>query len=153
TTGDHMRVEFGSGARQVLLLGHFDTVWPAGQLARMPCERRDGRLHGPGTLDMKAGIAIGTLATRAVFAMSPRSDARIVMLWTTDEETGSATSRVLVEDEARKSEAVLVLEPALPGGTLKTSRKGCGQFELRVRGVPAHAGVDPGKGVSAIREL
>jgi glutamate carboxypeptidase len=153
TTGDHMRVEFGTGARQVLLLGHFDTVWPMGQLARMPCEQRDGRLHGPGTLDMKAGIGLATLATRALFTVAPPSDARVVMLWTTDEETGSETSRSLIEAEARKSEAVLVLEPALPGGTLKTSRKGCGQFELAVRGVPAHAGVDPGKGVSAIREL
>jgi glutamate carboxypeptidase len=153
TTGDHLRVEFGTGARQVLLLGHFDTVWPAGQIARMPCERRDGRLHGPGVLDMKAGIALGTLATRALFALAPPTDVRLVMLWTTDEETGSGTSRSLVEAEAARSDAVLVLEPALPGGTLKTSRKGCGEFELTVRGVPAHAGVDPGKGVSAIREL
>jgi glutamate carboxypeptidase len=153
TTGDHLRVEFGTGARQVLLLGHFDTVWPAGQIARMPCERRDGRLHGPGVLDMKAGIALGTLATRALFALAPPTDVRLVMLWTTDEETGSGTSRLLVEAEAARSDAVLVLEPALPGGTLKTSRKGCGEFELTVRGVPAHAGVDPGKGVSAIREL
>lgn len=153
TTGDHMRVEFGAGTRQVLLLGHFDTVWPAGQLARMPCEQRDGRLHGPGVLDMKAGIALGTLATRALFSVRPPADARVVMLWTTDEETGSETSRSLVETEARRSDAVLVLEPALPGGVLKTSRKGCGEFEIAVRGVPAHAGVDPGKGVSAIREL
>jgi glutamate carboxypeptidase len=75
------------------------------------------------------------------------------MVWTTDEEVGSRTSRALIETEARQSEAVLVLEPSLPGGRLKTRRKGVGQFELVVRGVPAHAGVDPGKGVSAIREL
>jgi glutamate carboxypeptidase len=137
----------------VLLLGHFDTVWPAGQIARMPCEHRDGRLHGPGVLDMKAGLALGTLATRAMLASGMPRDVRVVMLWTTDEETGSGTSRALVEHEARLSDAVLVLEPALPGGTLKTSRKGCGEFEIAVRGVPAHAGVDPGKGVSAIREL
>jgi glutamate carboxypeptidase len=153
TTGNHMRVEFGTGPRQVLLLGHFDTVWPAGQLTRMPCEERDGRLHGPGVLDMKGGIALGTLATRAMFTVRPPADTRVVMLWTTDEETGSDTSRSLVETEARRSDAVLVLEPALPGGVLKTSRKGCGEFEISVRGVPAHAGVDPGKGVSAIREL
>lgn len=153
TTGEHMRAEFGGGTRQVLLLGHFDTVWPAGQLARMPFEIRDGRLHGPGVLDMKAGIALGTLATRALFATQAPADTRVVMLWTTDEETGSDTSRSLVEREARRSDAVLVLEPALPGGVLKTSRKGCGEFEVSVRGVPAHAGVDPGKGVSAIREL
>jgi glutamate carboxypeptidase len=75
------------------------------------------------------------------------------MLWTSDEETGSATSRALVEGEARRSKAVLVLEPALPGGALKTTRKGCGTFELIVRGRAAHAGVDPEKGASAILEL
>ena len=75
------------------------------------------------------------------------------MLWTTDEEIGSTTSRALIEAEATKSEAVLVFEPSLPGGALKTSRKGVGQFEMIARGVSAHAGLDPGKGVSAIREL
>jgi glutamate carboxypeptidase len=75
------------------------------------------------------------------------------MLWTTDEETGSHTSRALIETEAASSDAVLVLEPALAGGALKTSRKGCGQYEVTVRGVSAHAGVDPGRGVNAIREL
>jgi glutamate carboxypeptidase len=102
---------------------------------------------------MKAGIAIGMLATRALLNLAPPDGVRIVMLWTTDEETGSHTSRALLETEAKQSEAVLVLEPALPGGVLKTSRKGCGEYELVVRGEAAHAGVDPGKGVSAIREL
>ena len=68
------------------------------------------------------------------------------MLWTTDEEVGSGTSRASIEDEARRSGAVLVLEPSLPGGAAKTSRKGCGEFELIVRGVAAHAGLDPGEG-------
>ena len=150
--GNHLRAEFGSGDRQVLLLGHFDTVWPVGQIARMPLRRDGDRLTGPGVLDMKAGIGLGMLATRALLA-SASCPARVVMLWTTDEETGSRTSRALLEAEARKSEAVLVLEPSLPGGVLKTSRKGCGQYEITVHGEPAHAGVDPGKGVSAIREL
>jgi glutamate carboxypeptidase len=153
SAGNHLRAEFGSGTRQVLLLGHFDTVWPVGQLTRMPLRREGDRLSGPGVLDMKAGIAIGMLAARAVSALAPAGAARLVMLWTTDEETGSTTSRTLLEDEARRSAAVLVLEPALPGGALKTSRKGCGQYEVIVRGEAAHAGVDPGKGVSAIREL
>jgi glutamate carboxypeptidase len=151
--GNHLRAEFGSGARQVLLLGHFDTVWPVGQLERMPLVRVGDQLRGPGVLDMKAGIALAMLATGAVVELDAMDGLRIVMLWTADEETGSGTSRALVETEAQRSEAVFVLEPALPGGVLKTRRKGCGQFEIVVRGEAAHAGVDPTKGVSAIREL
>ncbi len=153
TAGNHLRAEFGSGQRQVLLLGHFDTVWPVGQLRQMPLVREGDSLKGPGVLDMKAGIAIGMLATRALLNLAPPDGVRIVMLWTTDEETGSHTSRALLETEAKQSDAVFVLEPALPGGVLKTSRKGCGEYELVVRGEAAHAGVDPGKGISAIREL
>lgn len=153
TAGDHLRASFGSGERQVLLLGHFDTVWPAGQIQRMPLKRDAGRLHGPGVFDMKAGIGIATLATRALLAQGALDHARIVMLWTSDEEIGSTTSRALIEAEAVKSEAVLVLEPSLPGGAVKTSRKGVGQFELVVTGISAHAGLDPGRGVSAIHEL
>ena len=153
TAGDHVRASFGSGSRQMLLLGHIDTVWPIGQLAAMPIKREGGRLHGPGVFDMKAGVALGVLATRAVLERDGLDDCRITMLWTADEEIGSATSRALIEAEASKSEAVLVLEPSLPGGGLKTSRKGVGQFELVVRGVPAHAGLEPEKGISAVREL
>ena len=151
--GDHLLARFGTGGRQVLVIGHFDTVWPIGQLDRMPFREEAGRLHGPGVLDMKAGIALGMLATRALVDLAPSSDTRITMLWTTDEETGSDTSRALIEAEARQSEAVLVLEPALAGGALKTARKGVGQYELSVHGLSAHAGVDPRKGVNAIREL
>ncbi|MBA3271294.1 MAG: M20 family metallopeptidase [Acidobacteria bacterium] len=153
SAGNHLRAEFGSGSRQILLLGHFDTVWPVGQLQHMPLQRDGDKLMGPGVLDMKAGIGLAMLATRALFHLAEGAQARIVMLWTTDEETGSHTSRALLETEARQSAAVLVLEPALPGGVLKTSRKGCGEYEVVVRGEAAHAGVDPGKGVSAIREL
>jgi glutamate carboxypeptidase len=151
--GDHLLAEFGCGTSQILLLGHFDTVWPVGQLERMPLVRSNGRLHGPGVFDMKAGIAIGMLATRALLETAVSLSRRIVMLWTTDEEVGSATSRAAIEDEARRSDAVLVLEPSLPGGAVKTARKGCGEYELRVRGVAAHAGIDPSKGASAIHEL
>jgi glutamate carboxypeptidase len=151
--GDHLLAEFGCGASQVLMLGHFDTVWPIGQLDRMPLVRSGGRLHGPGVFDMKAGIAIAMLATRALLETGTQPADRLVMLWTTDEEVGSETSRAAIEDEARRSRAVLVLEPSLPGGAVKTSRKGCGQYEVVVRGVAAHAGIDPSKGASAIREL
>ena len=151
--GDHLRVSFGSGPRQLLLLGHFDTVWPVGHLEQMPLKREGGRLYGPGVFDMKAGIGLASLATRAVIEQHRLTDCRIVMLWTTDEEVGSTTSRALIETEAASSDAVLVFEPSLPGGGLKTSRKGVGQFEMIARGVAAHAGLDPGKGVSAVREL
>jgi glutamate carboxypeptidase len=153
TAGDHLRASFGDGSRQILLLGHFDTVWPVGQLARMPIKREGGRLHGPGVFDMKAGIGLAALATRAVIEHDGLDGCQAVMVWTTDEEIGSGTSRALIEAEAARSEAVLVFEPSLPGGGLKTSRKGVGQFELIARGVSAHAGLDPGKGVSAVREL
>jgi glutamate carboxypeptidase len=151
--GNHLLAEFGCGTSQVLLLGHFDTVWPVGQLERMPLAQSNGRLHGPGIFDMKAGIALGMLATRALLETGAALSHRIVMLWTTDEEIGSGTSRQAIEDEARRSDAVLVLEPSLPGGALKTSRKGCGGFEVVVRGVSAHAGIEPQKGASAVQEI
>ena len=151
--GDHSVVEIGEGRPRILLVGHVDTVWPHGQIARMPLVRRDGRLCGPGTLDMKVGVSMGLLATRAVFETARPASGTVAMLVTSDEETGSDTSRALIEAEALASDAVLVLEPALAGGPLKTSRKGIGQYHLAVTGVSAHAGVDPGKGVSAIREL
>jgi glutamate carboxypeptidase len=119
----------------------------------MPLIRSNGRLHGPGVFDMKAGIALGMLAVRALLETGAPLTHRIVMLWTTDEEVGSGTSRAAIEDEARRSDAVLVLEPSLPGGALKTSRKGCGGYEVTVRGVAAHAGIEPEKGASAVHEL
>ena len=154
-SGAHLRAAFGSRspARRVLLLGHFDTVWPVGQLERMPLREEDGRLYGPGVFDMKAGIAIGMLAVRALAAAGRLSGLGVVMLWTADEERGSRSSRGLIEEQARRSDAVFVLEPALPDGAVKTGRKGCGEFELRVQGVPAHAGIDPARGASAIDEL
>lgn len=150
--GDHIRARIAGSGRPVLLLGHFDTVWPVGSLERMPLRRDGDRLHGPGAFDMKGGIAIALRAIEALRAAGTMHPP-ITMIWTTDEEIGSATSRETIESEARLSAAVFVLEPALPGGALKTARKGCGQFELIVHGVAAHAGLDPGKGASAIHEL
>ena len=152
TVGNHIRARFGNSHEPpVLLLGHFDTVWSVGQLSRMPFREEEGRLYGPGIFDMKAGIAVAMLAVRLIAGSG--SDLPIVMLWTTDEEIGSGTSRQLIEDEARRSRAVLVLEPSLPGGAVKTSRKGCGDFTLTVHGVAAHAGIDAVRGANAIHEL
>ncbi|HEY8550306.1 MAG TPA: M20 family metallopeptidase [Vicinamibacterales bacterium] len=150
--GDHLRIEIGEGDSQLLLLGHTDTVWPVGTLAVMPIRREGDRLYGPGVYDMKAGLALGLLALRAVAASLDRPP-HVVLLATSDEEVGSATSRALIEEEARRSKAVLVLEPALEGGGVKTGRKGVGEFRIDLEGVPAHAGLRPEAGASAIREL
>ncbi len=152
--GDHVRAEFDGGGQPILLLGHFDTVWSVGQLERMPFRTKDGRLYGPGIFDMKAGISVAMQAVRALHAVADtQTIPRIVMLWTSDEEVGSGTSRAIIETEAIRSRAVLVLEPSLPGGGAKTRRKGCGDFVLTVHGISAHAGIDPGKGANAIHEL
>lgn len=150
--GDHVRGAFAGGPRRVLLLGHFDTVWDLGTLERMPIREEDGRLHGPGIYDMKSGLVIAIHAMRALRHLElPVPE--VVMLWTTDEEIGSDTSRAAIEAEARGCDAVLVLEPSLPGGAVKTHRKGCGEFTITARGIAAHAGIDPRKGASAIQEL
>jgi len=151
--GDHLRAEFGRGDTQVLVLGHFDTVWPLGQIDSMPLRREDGRLYGPGTYDMKAGIAIAMLAVRVLTETARQCRHRIVLLLTTDEEIGSATSRPIIEAEARKSRAVFVLEPALGAGGVKTARKGIADYRIEARGIAAHAGVEPERGASAIHEL
>jgi glutamate carboxypeptidase len=136
-----------------LLIGHYDTVWPVGQLERMPMVVEQGKLFGPGVYDMKAGLIIGILALRALLEQGPGAAHRIVLLITSDEEVGSQESRAAIIDQARKSDAVFVLEPATVDGRVKTRRKGVGVYTMRVRGVSAHAGVEPARGASAIHEL
>ncbi len=156
--GDHIRAELwlgrGRPAGQLLVLGHLDTVYPLGTLARMPFRVSRGRAWGPGTFDMKGGLVIALFAVDALRRAGVTPRKRLVFLWTTDEEIGSATSRAAIEREAKRSDAVLVLEPGLgPDGRLKTQRKGVGEVELHVTGRAAHAGVDPRKGVNAVHEL
>ena len=151
--GDHVRAVVGDGDEQLLLLGHVDTVWPVGQVQQMPVREAAGILYGPGVYDMKAGIAIAMLAVRALLSQDRLPPVRLVMLFTSDEERGSRSSRALVEAEARRSRAVLVLEPSLPNGAVKTGRKGSGEYRLRVKGRSAHAGIEPEKGASAIHEI
>jgi glutamate carboxypeptidase len=154
TTADHVLAAWPGAGPPVLLIGHFDTVWPVGQIERMPVREQDGRLHGPGVFDMKAGLAIGLLAIRALQETHGAAGLpHMQFLATSDEEVGSATSRAVIESMAQAATAVLVLEPALPGGVLKTARKGVGEFEIVAHGVSAHAGVDPGAGASAVHEL
>jgi glutamate carboxypeptidase len=151
--GDHLRVTWsGTGAGNVLILSHMDTVWPVGELARRPVRREDGKLYGPGVFDMKSGIVQSIYAVDALRAAGVDSPS-VTLLVTSDEETGSRSSRTLIEEEARRAKAVLVVEPSSDGGRLKTARKGIGMYSLTVTGRPAHAGIEPEKGVSALLEL
>lgn len=153
-TAAHLVAEWPGSGPGVLLLGHFDTVWPVGQIERMPLVERDGKLFGPGVLDMKAGVAIGAAAAKALSAGVPAARRpRVTLLVTSDEEVGSRSSRAEIERRAKASAAVLVLEPALPGGAVKTARKGVGEFQVIARGVASHAGANPEAGASAVHEL
>ena len=142
----HLRFGFG-GRGRVLLIGHLDTVWPLGTLARWPFEVRDGRATGPGVFDMKAGVV------QLLFALSALDSLEgVAVLLTTDEELGSPSARPLIEEAAAGIEAALVLEPS-SAGALKTERKGVALYELEVIGRAAHAGLDPGQGANAAVEL
>jgi glutamate carboxypeptidase len=141
-------------ARQILALGHSDTVYPIGTLQRMPFRERDGKLWGPGVFDMKAGIAFFIFAIRTLLDLGRPVRRPVLLQLNPDEEVGSDCSRALTEDEARKSEAVLVLEPGQDAdGKLKTARKGVGDYTVSVRGRASHAGVDFSAGANAILEL
>lgn len=137
----------GRAEQKVLLLGHFDTVWSEGTIADWPFTVADGTATGPGVCDMKGGI-VQMLAALGMVA----DTSRVGVLLTCDEETGSVTSRDLIERQARRSGAVLVCEPSTPSGELKVARKGGSLYRLRVRGRAAHAGVEPHRGVNATVE-
>ena len=154
--GDEIEARFGPRRRKeanqrILLLGHIDTVWPLGTLKTMPCRIGEGRLWGPGTLDMKAGVAMALTAIEMLTEAS-LLDREIVLLLNSDEEVGSPVSRPITERLAQECAAVYVLEPA-QGLAYKTARKGTGNWRIDIRGVAAHAGVDFEEGASALREL
>jgi glutamate carboxypeptidase len=156
--GDHIRAEWnprGNRATgQILVLGHLDTVYGLGTLARTPFRLSLGRAYGPGTFDMKGGLVIALFAVDALVGTGWTPQKRIIFLWTSDEEIGSGTSRATIEREARRSDAVLVLEPASgPDGRVKTGRKGVGEIEIVATGRAAHAGLNPGDGINAIEEM
>ncbi|WP_192869505.1 M20 family metallopeptidase [Lentibacillus sediminis] len=154
TRGNHLRVTWGKGSDQILVLGHVDTVWRKGDLQRIPFKIEDGKAFGPGVYDMKGGLIQGIYALHALEELRKDVGCKVVFLLNSDEEIGSRTSRELIEEEARKSKCVLVLEPYISSrGALKTSRKGGGKFNIDVRGVSSHAGSEPEKGKNAIIEL
>ncbi len=153
--GEHVRARFGpdSDARPALVLGHYDTVWPIGTIATMPFRVEAAEAFGPGAYDMKASLVLIEAALAAIAQVGAAMPRPLVVLFTSDEEIGSLRSRDLIEDEAKKCEFTLVVEPPLANGSLKTWRKGTGLFTLTIEGRPAHAGVEPEKGRSAVVEL
>lgn len=151
--GDVYELRFGparSRQKPVLILGHLDTVWPHGTLKSMPWINKDGRLSGPGVLDMKAGVVMALTAVSVLCELKLLRP--VTLLLVSEEEIGSPISRPITERLAKESSAVFVLEPA-QGLALKTARKGVGHYDLHVTGVGAHSGVDFERGHSAVLEL
>ncbi|MBI1750026.1 MAG: M20 family metallopeptidase [Acidobacteria bacterium] len=156
--GDHLLVDTRLGLEkpqgQIFLLGHIDTVYDLGTLQLMPWRIAGGRAYGPGIFDMKSGLAIALFAVQILRELRMAPKKRVVCLWTSDEEIGSESSRKFIEREAKRSDAVLVLEPASGlDGRVKTARKGVGDAEIIVTGRAAHAGLNPEDGVNAVHEL
>ncbi|MGH9871715.1 MAG: M20 family metallopeptidase [Pyrinomonadaceae bacterium] len=154
--GEHLRLRTGGDSArtgQILILGHTDTVHPRASRGQRPWRVEANRAYGPGVFDMKANCALAIEVIRACGEIGVHPPRPVVLLLTCDEETGSLTGRQLVEAEARKAHAVLVLEPPASGGRVKTGRKGTGMFSIEARGRAAHAGLEPEKGASAILEL
>jgi glutamate carboxypeptidase len=153
TLGDLVEAQWGEGQNGILLLAHMDTVHPVGMLERMPYRETDGRILGPGTEDMKGGIVIELTALAALKETNQLPARSVTALFTSDEEIGSPASRPVIEMLARQSSLVLVLEPAMPDGAIKTWRKGVGDFVVTVHGRAAHAGSGHQMGRNAIEEL
>jgi len=156
--GEHLRVTYAPNksrpSGQLLVLGHYDTVYSTGTLQKMPFRISSGKAYGPAVFDMKAGIVQALFALQALQQARLRLQKQIVFLWTSDEEIGSKSSCKLIEAEARRSDGVFVLEPSFgPRGLLKTARKGVGEAELIVLGRASHAGLAAEEGINAIHEL
>ena len=145
-------VKKGKGIQ--LMIGHCDTVWKINTLKSMPIHENDGKISGPGIFDMKAGITQMIFALKSLQEIQAKMDLCPVILINSDEEIGSFESTTAIERISRIARRAFILEPPLGfEGKLKTARKGIGKFIIRVKGKPAHAGLNPGEGVSAIVEL
>ena len=142
----------GSG-KPILIAGHLDTVWSLGTLATMPFRIEGDRAHGPGIYDMKAGSFLAFHAVRSILRQKSSTQRPLTLLLTPDEEVGSPTSRVIIEQEAAASACVLIPEPAGPGGACVTARKGVGRFKMTISGRGAHSGGNFQDGASAVVEL
>jgi glutamate carboxypeptidase len=153
SAGDLIIACWGEGKHPILLLCHMDTVFPAGTLVNMPFYEKEGKVFGPGVLDMKGGIVVALASIQALLDLPKGLPRPVTALFTSDEETGSSASRPWIEKLARESSLALVLESGLPDGAVKTWRKGVGDFTVRVHGRAAHAGGDHEKGRNAIEEM
>ncbi len=151
--GDAVRVRLGEERGGTLLLGHLDTVWPAGTLAEIPFSVEDGIAKGPGVFDMKAGIAVALSVLEAAAKGDVRPAGGVSLVLTPDEEVGSGASSGLLVEEALRRDRVLVLEPSGDGGAAKIARKGTGLARVRFRGIASHAGLEPDRGASALLEM
>lgn len=151
--GEHFLLRaFPSDEKSVLLLGHTDTVHPRNTKEKNPTRIEDGRLYGCGTFDMKAGCVLMLEVLRLLTELNLKPNRPVTILLSCDEEVGSPTGREVVEREAQRSQFCLVCEPSA-NGRVKTGRKGTGMFTLKTRGIPAHAGLEPERGASAILEI
>lgn len=156
--GDHLLARYtparaDANAKPALILCHYDTVWKVGSLATHPFRvDEQGWAYGPGIFDMQSSLVLAEYAMRAIAHFGSALPRPVTLLVTSDEEVGSLTSRLHIEKYALESEYVLVMESPLPGGVIKTARKGVGSYKVEIAGKAAHAGVEPEKGVSAIHE-
>jgi glutamate carboxypeptidase len=151
--GDHLVAKWGEGEGGILLIGHMDTVFPLGTLATMPFYEQGVKIFGPGVQDMKGGLVIGLTAIKALLDESELPARPVTFLFTSDEEVGSQTSRALIEELASQADLVLCMEPSLSDGSLKTWRKGVGDFTLEIAGRAAHAGGNHADGRNALEEM
>jgi glutamate carboxypeptidase len=143
----------GKGKGRILLVGHMDTVFPEGTAKERPFTVRGNRAYGPGVNDMKSGLASLLYAIKALYSECSSEIGAITVVLNGDEEVGSPTSRPIIEEEAKKVDAVFIVEPGQPTGAIVTRRKGVGIFKLQITGRSAHAGNNPADGISAIEEL
>jgi glutamate carboxypeptidase len=150
--GDHLLITYGEGSESILLLGHMDTVWQEGTLQKMPFRVEGDKVSGPGIFDMKTGLAMVWLVFKAFKDLGEKPRKKIIVLFTSDEEIGSLTSKKYITEYAKDCKTVLVMEPS-EKGALKTFRKGIGAVKVNVKGKAAHAGLNHDDGISAIKEL
>ena len=154
--GNHLIARFSGHSRDlkpILILGHLDTVWDKGESGRRPARLEDGKIFGPGSFDMRGGITLMLAMARYLSLNKSIIKRPVTILLDSDEEIGTPTARTLIEREAKECAVTLVLEPCIPGGALKTARKGTGTFLITATGLAVHAGIDYYNGVSAIKEI